>query len=306
MIRNIKEDGRNNIMARFLVALLLTGFVLALPFSAGADQLPQQLRQAVTEGYQGQDRDRIMDGINESLQNGISPETLTPMVRQAARNGVDAEHLEKMLQEMTRARLADLPVGPMAAKAMEGMAKQVVAQNVVRAMEKVHERMEFASQQIDRLDGLTFSERERKQMIIGTADAEAAGMERKHVRQVYGELVKETARERSETVMKKRAMAAIESMKRIRGYGVPSERVAGIFQKMIQHQYTEMEMERVVDEFTMARNRNRNMETTSLSMEKYVDEGGRMEGSDGGGSGSGGMGDDGGSGGMGGGGGGHR
>jgi len=275
MTQNITKERRSDVRKWFLVPLLLTIFVLTLPLAARADQLQQQLRQAVTDGYQDQDRDRIMGRTSECIQSGIPPETLTPMIRQAASYGIDAEHLEKMLQEMTKARLSDLPSGPMAAKAMEGMVKQVEAREVIRAMERVRERMEFASQQLDRFDGLAFSKQERNQGIIGTADAEAAGMERKHISQVYGELSKEAAREGPETAMKKQVMATITSMKRIRGYGVPSERVAAICREMIQHQYTEKEMELVMGEFGMARSRNRNMETTSRSIESYISDGGR-------------------------------
>jgi hypothetical protein len=275
MTMNIKEDKGNGIGEGLLITLLLTVFALALPLTAGADQLQQQLRQAVTDGYQVQDRDRIIGRLDECVQSGIPQETLTPMIRQAARNGIDAEHLDKMLQEMTQARLSDLPAGPLAAKAMEGMVKQVEARNVIRAMERVRERMEFASQQMKRLDGLALSKQERNQGIIGTADAEAAGMERDHISHVYGELSKEAARGRSETAMKKQVMAIVKSMKRIRGYGVPSERVAAICREMIQHQYTEKEMELVMREFGMARSRNRNMETTSRSIESFISDGGR-------------------------------
>lgn len=293
MTRNLKKHKGNQIIPGHLVWLLIAAFVLALPLTAAAaDQVQQLLQQTLRDGYQDHDRDRILDGVQECLKAGIPSDTVASLVEQAARSSVDAQHMEKMLQQMTKTGESNLPTGPVAAKAMEGMVKQVQAKNIVRAMERVRERMEFASGQMKRLEGLKFSEQERDQAIIGTADALAAGMERKHVRQVYGNLEKEAARERTQSTVRKQTMASIEAMKRIRGYGVPSEQVASVCGEMIQNRYTEREMEQVMGEYTLARNRNRNMKEFSKSVEGNMGDGGQGPdgGSSGGNTGSGGSG----------------
>jgi len=292
MTRTLIRHKGKRIIPGSLVLLLIAAFVTFHPLTAaGADQVQQQLHQTLRAGYQDHDRDRIMDGAQECLKAGVPSRDVTSLVEQAAKSSIDAEHIEKMLQQMTKARQSELPTGPVASKAMEGMVKQVKAQKIVKAMEKVRERMEFASGQMNRLEKLNFSKEEKNEAMVRTADALAAGMERKHVRQVYGNLEKEAAQVRSQKTLREQTLAAVETMKRIRGYGVPSEEVAGLCGKMIQNQYTEQEMEKVMGEFTMARNQNRNMRNVSQSVQGSM--GGDGQGSDGsseGGAGSGGAG----------------
>lgn len=284
MTRSHDEHTCSRTISMVSVLLLIAAFLILQPPQAlAADQIQQQLNQALKTGYQEHDRDRIMDSVQECLKSGAEPETITSLVEQASKSGIDAEHVEKMLQQMTRAGQFGIPTGPVADKAMEGMVKQVQAQNIVQAMERVRERLEFASGQMARLEGFGFTKEDRDLAVMDTADALAAGMERKHVQQVFGDLEKEASRVRSEETLRKRTMTSIEAMKRIRGYGVPSEQVANLCGEMILNRYTEREMEQVMGEFAMARSRNRNMVEFSRSMENSMGESGHSWGSGGGG-----------------------
>jgi len=265
-------------LAIFMIFPVLLSMMLITPASAEGIQDHPQLRQMLTDQYRDQDRDRIISQYEDCLDAGVPSGTITPMVENAARAGVDANHLESMLQEVYKTKKYNLPPGPVASKAMEGLVKNMDGRQIITAMTRVRQRMEYAAQEMKGLNAPGISERERHRMILDTAEAMASGMDRSHVHGIYKDLMDNGSGQFSREENRERTMATMEYMKRLSGYGVSPDQVAAISREMNRHRYTGEEIGQTTKAFSMARSRSWNMARFSQSVESYINNGGRGSG----------------------------
>ncbi|UCG39359.1 MAG: hypothetical protein JSV00_03775, partial [bacterium] len=87
-----------------------------------------------------------------------------------------------MLRVLAEAGGRGIPTTPLTGKIMEGLAKDVGEENIIRALGKVEERLQFAVGQADRVP---VGPAEREELIVNTADAVAAGVDRRAIERVF-------------------------------------------------------------------------------------------------------------------------
>jgi murein L,D-transpeptidase YcbB/YkuD len=214
----------------------------------------------------------------------------------------NTERIQNMIQE---AQQKGLPPEPMQNKVHEGLAKKAPEEAIVRAVERVRDRYEYAYRHAREL----FNEPQQVRSIGNRlAEAHAAGLSNRDIARVMEQLQQRT-REMNREQTHALAEATLRGARNMARLGVTSEAVANVYARALQHAYQARDMETLQHSFTRQA-RQGNPENVARGFSHGISQGlgagglgggGSASGSGSGGSGSGG----GGGGGSGGGGGGH-
>lgn len=211
----------------------MLSFLAATVLADESVPLSQQTLQRVEQ----QTREMSALGIPESQ----AQEMLTRMVQ----NRFQEQNRTRARQIVMNAAKAGLPTEPVMSKAMEGMAKQVKEQQVIRAMEVVSSRYAYAnrlaktlSEDKATIDTLTHS----------IADSMAAGMKSRDMDVMMHQL---QTRSRQQTATRSRVetdLLAIQTLQTIRTMarrGYDSSKVASTVGQALRDQYTYQEMKQL-------------------------------------------------------------
>jgi len=220
-------------MKKIWLVLLMLGLFAATVLADEPVPLSQQAMQSV----QQQSREMSAVGIPEAQAQKM----LTRMVqnRFQEQNRIHAQQIV-----MSAAR-AGLPTEPVMSKAMEGMAKQVKEQQVIRAMETVRSRYAYANRVAKTLsddkaniDTLTHS----------IADSMAAGMKSRDMDAMINQLQTESRQQtatRNRTETDQMAIQTVQTIRTMARMGYDSSKVASTVGQALRNQYTLQEMKQL-------------------------------------------------------------
>jgi ABC-type uncharacterized transport system YnjBCD ATPase subunit len=116
---------------------------------------------------------QIKNSVRQMVDQGFNPQEVIDMTQQMLANNFREQQVLQAQAILMNARRQGLPTEPMMNKAYEGLAKQVQAEAVVKAMERVQSRYEFATKQAR---AVTSDEARISQMAAILAESMAAGM----------------------------------------------------------------------------------------------------------------------------------
>jgi chorismate mutase len=157
-----KLEGRRIEMKKILIICMAIFFCAAV---ASADPVEQGLPETAGE--------QVINSTKQMLNQGFNTENVINMTRQMLANNFKQQQILQAHAILMNARQQGLQTEPIMNKAQEGLAKQVQARAVVKAMGKVLSRHEFAAKQVK---AFTKDRAKMNQMETILAGSLAAGM----------------------------------------------------------------------------------------------------------------------------------
>ena len=198
------------------VMIVMSMIILCAPAMA-VPTLSDNISRKIAEMIASPDeRDSVLQNAIAAVKAGVPEDIIAPVIERTLGNGVSGDGLGEMLQALAAAREKDLPLEPLAGKILEGLVKNVGEKSIIRAMERVEERMEFSA---GLAKGLGMSKEKREDLIIETAGAIAAGMDRDSLRDIFSVMAGDRSSGRLAPVQ------IMEMVKAASGYGVDSRKV---------------------------------------------------------------------------------
>ncbi len=157
---------------------------------------------------------QIKNSARQMIDQGFNPQEVIDLTQQMLANNFAEQQVLQAQVMLMEARRQGLPTEPMMNKAYEGLAKQVQAEAVVKAMERVRFRYEYATKQAGII---TNDKTKTSRMAAILAESMAAGMHEQDVERIMQALRERTrnmARGHSEelalqTLMTTRAMVRL-------------------------------------------------------------------------------------------------
>jgi len=218
---------------RFLSrALVCSGIVLvfvaatAIPVLSAAGISQELTTTIVTRIQWPDDRDLLLRSTARAIESGYPEDQLVPVIEKSLDAGVSGAGLSRMIGILSAAHDRGLPTRSYTVKIMEGLVKKVREDRIIGALERVDERMEFAARLAED-EGVDNGRSD--DLVIRTADAVAAGMDREVLRDVYSTMA-------SERVNRNIAPEDImEMVKAARGYGLDSKKVGAFAKSLMEN-----------------------------------------------------------------------
>ncbi|HDL53203.1 MAG TPA: hypothetical protein ENH32_04450 [Proteobacteria bacterium] len=173
------------------------------------------------------ERESVLKNAAAAVRAGVHEEVIAPVIEKSLENGVGGVGIGEMLQVLAAASEKNLPLGPIAGKIMEGLAKNVGERSIIRALERVQERLELS---VGLAEGLGVTGEKREELIIETAGAIAAGMDREALRHVYDAMAMGTSAGSLEPIQ------IMEMVKAASGYGADSRKVSKYAAALIENE----------------------------------------------------------------------
>ena len=238
-----------------IILIISISVCLALP--AFADEA-QNLTQQSMESIQQQTREMSELGIPEAQARKM----LTQMVQ----NRFEKQNRVRAQQVVMDAAKAGLPTEPVMSKAMEGMAKQARQQQVIAAMETVHNRYAHASRSAK---SLSENKKSIETLTTAMADSMAAGMTVQDMEAVMAQLQVQVQNRQQTRNKEEDDQLAIETMQTVRTMarlGVPSSDVSDTVCQALQNQYTHREMKQLRHQIA----KNANQQTPQQIANKHA------------------------------------
>lgn len=203
------------------------------------------LGDEVDEGLSNMAAEQVKTSARQMIQAGMDSDDVIKMTRSMIQNRFSLQTTLRAHEILMQAHKEDLPVEPIMNKAFEGLTKKEQERNVVRAMETVRSRYEYAYRQAQ-----VFSQESDRTRPIGNRIAEgiAAGMEKGDIEAVRDRL-KERTRDMDQDKtcqLAEESFAAVRDMVR---RGVPSKSSADIVGQALKNNYSVREMERMRNTF---------------------------------------------------------
>jgi hypothetical protein len=264
--------------------IILTIFIVVCFTSPAFADESQNLSQQAMESVEQQTREMSKLGIPEAQAQ--------KMLAQMVQNRFAKQNRIRAQQVVMDTAKAGLPTEPVISKAMEGMAKQAKEQQVIAAMETVHNRYARANRSAKSL-----SENKKSIDTLTTvmADSMAAGMTVQDMEAVMSQLQVQVQNRQQTQNKAENEQLAIQTMKTVRTMarlGVLSPDVSDTVCQALQNQYTHREMKQLRHQIATRANQQTPLQIANKhagSIGKGGDAGGNS-GSGGSGSGSGGSG----------------
>ena len=250
-------------------SILIFSISVCLILPAFADESPNPTQQAM---------ENVAQQTREMSELGIPQAQAEKMLTQMVRNRFEKQNRIRAQQVVMDTARAGLPTEPVMSKAMEGMAKQAKQQQVIAAMETVHNRYALANRYAR---SLSENPESIETLTTAMADSMTAGMTVQDMDAVMPHL---QAQRRQRTQNKaENEQLAIQTMQTVRTMarlGVPSPEVSDIVCQSLQNQYTHREMEQLRHQIAT----HANQQTPRQIADKYagsIGKGGDAEGNSG-------------------------
>jgi hypothetical protein len=195
-----------------------------------ADEVDDGLPQIASE--------RIRASVRAMINMGIDGDDTLKMTRLMLNNRFREEHILRAHQIVMTARQQDLPLEPVTSKVNEGIAKQVSAEKIVQAMERVRSRFNSAYDQAR----IMTQDRSRVRDIGNTiAACMTAGMNEEDIERIMNRLQQRSRNmERSEALeLGREIFITARDLSRL---GLTSQETSDLLVLALKNQYTAREM----------------------------------------------------------------
>jgi len=181
---------------------------------------------------------QIKDSVRQMVDQGFNPQEVIDMTQQMLANNFREQQVLQAQTILMNARRQGLPTEPMMNKAYEGLAKQVQAEAVVRAMEQVLSRCEFATKQAR---VITNDKARINQMAAVLEGSMAAGMNQEDAERIMQALRART-RNMAQTPSEELAMQTLMTTRTMLRLRMQSKSVGDSVCQALQQGYSAQEM----------------------------------------------------------------
>lgn len=201
--------------------------VVATPIPVlSAEDVSPVLRTMITSRIKvPSERYLVLRSTARATESGFPEDHLAPVIEKSLDAGVSGKGLSRMIDILSEAHVKGMPIRSYTWKIMEGLIKKVDEDLIIAALGRVDERMGFSAKLAMEVgvhsDG-------SDDLIIQTAGAIAAGMDKEVLRDVYIAMASEGINRNIEPE------DIMEMVKAASGYGVDSEKVGAFAKSLIQ------------------------------------------------------------------------
>lgn len=220
----------------FILGILFAGTTVF----AADDELATGLNTAL------QSREHAQNEFQAQVDKDETPALLKAMQQHQFRHA-NRMRIEAKLQE---AKAKGIPVGPIADKVYEGIAKKADQEKVVVAVERVMERYEYAYRHANKVSK---DQKQVQEMARVMVQARKAGLEKEDIDGIMTQLQERTrTRERTRTQTQTYALAheTVAAARDMARLGAKSATVAGVIESALRHNYQAREMVTLREEFS--------------------------------------------------------
>lgn len=221
-------------MKKLLLAVFFVFFIPSLLFADDVDK-----------GLPSDTPSRIKESARLAIQSGIDTDAVIKMTQTMLAKSFSEQQIITSHELIIKAKKQNISEEPIINKLHEGVAKNVGAENILQAMEKVRSRYELANTYAQTMK--TDTEQSRiitKQM----AECMAAGMDKNSITRIMGILQQKTRNiGKSEAFdLNERALATARTMARS---GVASNDIVDVMSSAFNRNYNAGEMEKLGNTF---------------------------------------------------------
>lgn len=181
---------------------------------------------------------QIKNRVRQMIDQGFNPQEVIGMTREMLANNFSEQHVLQAQATLMNARRQDLPTEPIMNKAYEGLAKQVQAEAVVKAMERVQSRFEFATKQAE---VITDDKARIRQMAAILAGSMAAGINQEDAERIM-QALRERTRNMTQAHSEELAMQTFMTTQTMSRLRIQSKSVGDSVCQALQQGYTAQEM----------------------------------------------------------------
>ena len=212
-------------------------FLIIIAVSAAADEVKEALSDLAS--------DELIQSTRDLIQSGIQADRVIVVTRTMVQSGFKNQQTMRAQQILLNAHQQGLPPDPIINKAFEGMSKNVKADKIIRAMEKVQARYAFAHQQAVKL---TSQKTKLNQLGHILASGLAAGLNETDIETIVQGLQKNSRGMNAD----QRNALAVETFNLARDMsrlGVSSSQIVSVVSQALQHQFNAVQMQNMRSSF---------------------------------------------------------
>ena len=214
-------------MKKIFMVIMTIFFCAAV---AWADPVDQELPETTPV--------QIKNSARQMVDQGFNPEEVVNMTRQMLASNLREQQVLQAHAILMNARRQGLPAEPIMNKAYEGLAKQVQGEAVIKAMEQVRTRYEFASKQASAISN---HKAKINQMTSALAESMAAGMNDEDARRIM-QVLRERTRNMAQAHSEELAMQTLMTTRTMARLGMQSRSVGDSVCQALQQGYSAQEM----------------------------------------------------------------
>lgn len=193
-----------------------------------------------------QDQENIRQMTQEISKLGIPEVKAQKMLTRMHQNHFQHQNIVRAQQAVMAAAQKGLPTEPIINKAMEGMVKQAKEQQVIKAMEAVRNRHEYAY----RMARSLANDKKTTEIMAGAiADSLAAGMAVQDMDRIAAQLKVQT-RQQTKNQTENLSLQTMQTVRTMARLGSMTTDVSDTIHQALQHQYTSRQMEQLRHSFS--------------------------------------------------------
>ena len=214
----------------------------------------------------------IRERTREMIRSGISEDNAIELTRRMIQNQFTHEHILRVQEMIGQSGDNKLPPEPLINKVHEGISKQIKPEKIIRAMEKVRTRYEYA---YELSNEITQDNEQKQKAMEEIAASMAAGMTDHDVGRIM-EHLKYRAEEMSEEETTGLACETFGAVKDMARMNVQSVKSADVALEAIAHRYGINEMKELRSSF-IKHSLNTSPNTVADGYIETIKQGGRVK-----------------------------
>jgi hypothetical protein len=222
-------------MKRLLFAVC---FVFLIPFLSFADE--------VDKGLPGDTPSLIKESVRQVIDLGVEPNAVIKMTQSMIADGFSERQIITGHELLIKAKKQNLAEEPIINKLHEGIAKNVGAEDILQAMEKVRARYELANTYAQ---NLKTDEEQARVMAKQMAECMAAGMDKGSMNKIT-EMLQQKTKNSSKDEALKLNEKTFETARTMARSGVDSKDIVDVMSSAFKRNYNAGEMEKLGNTFT--------------------------------------------------------
>ncbi len=234
------------------------------------------LADAVDDRLPPETPDKLKASTRQMIQAGLKSDDAIKMTRSMLENDFTIDNTLRAQQIIMNAHNKGLPIEPLGNKAFEGMAKNVKADRIIRAMEKVLARYTFAYERAAVLS----KEKEQISRLGNTLAAGlAAGLNNQDAAQICSD-VQNRAQNMNSIEHDSLAFETLKTARDMARLSVASKAVAEVLSQALQKGYSAKEMKSMRAAF-MSHSQTTSPQKLAKSYSKAIQQGKSIQGIEG-------------------------
>jgi hypothetical protein len=212
-------------------------FVCFIPFLSFADE--------VDKGLPADTPSKIKESARQVIHLGVEPDTVIKMTKTMISDSFTEQQIISGHELLIKAKKQNIDEESIINKLHEGIAKNVAAESILQAMEKVRARYELAKAYTQ---SMKTNEEQAKAMAMQMAECMAAGMDKSNMNKIV-EMLQQKTKNVSRDEASKLNEKTLETATTMARSGVDSKAIVEVMNNALKRNYSSGQMEKLGNTF---------------------------------------------------------